>query len=243
MRPRPTRSRATETADKKHCATSTPRTRPTSTRSGTGPRRSSQCLDGRTDVSARTTATGPTAWHGDQGLTATMTGQQDARRPSLARRLSSVLHRHPRLRLAAAARGAAARGWSSSTSASLAVAARRPRSGRTDVFTGDDRARAARWTTSGRLRPATSTARSSLRTVGVAAAVTVICAVLAFPMAFFMAKVASPRVAAAAGRRRAHPAVGQLPGQGLRLAGDAGRRRRRQLGARAVRAATARASG
>jgi putative spermidine/putrescine transport system permease protein len=34
----------------------------------------------------------------------------------------------------------------------------------------------------------------TLRTVGVAAAVTVTCAVLAFPLAFFMAKVASPRV-------------------------------------------------
>ena len=33
----------------------------------------------------------------------------------------------------------------------------------------------------------------TVRTVGVAAAVTVICAVLAFPMAFYMAKVASPR--------------------------------------------------
>jgi putative spermidine/putrescine transport system permease protein len=33
----------------------------------------------------------------------------------------------------------------------------------------------------------------TLRTIGVAAAVTVICAVLAFPMALFMAKVASPR--------------------------------------------------
>ena len=33
----------------------------------------------------------------------------------------------------------------------------------------------------------------TLRTVGVAAAVTVVCAVLAFPMAFYMAKVASPR--------------------------------------------------
>ena len=33
----------------------------------------------------------------------------------------------------------------------------------------------------------------TLRTVGVAVAVTVVCAVLAFPMAFYMAKVASPR--------------------------------------------------
>jgi putative spermidine/putrescine transport system permease protein len=33
----------------------------------------------------------------------------------------------------------------------------------------------------------------TVRTVGVAAAVTVVCAVLAFPMAFYMAKVASPR--------------------------------------------------
>ena len=34
----------------------------------------------------------------------------------------------------------------------------------------------------------------TLRTVGVAAAVTVTCAVLAFPLAFYMAKIASPRV-------------------------------------------------
>jgi putative spermidine/putrescine transport system permease protein len=35
--------------------------------------------------------------------------------------------------------------------------------------------------------------RATLRTVGVAAAVTVLCAVIAMPMAFFMAKVAPPR--------------------------------------------------
>ena len=62
----------------------------------------------------------------------------------------------------------------------------------TDVFTGEvvreptlDNFRAS--VTTGLYRTVT------LRTFGVAAAVTVICAVLAFPMAFFMAKVASPR--------------------------------------------------
>ena len=60
-------------------------------------------------------------------------------------------------------------------------------------------------TTSGRSSRTTSTARSSLRTVGIAAAVTVTDALLAFPIAFYMAKVAQPARARAAGGRGLMP--------------------------------------
>jgi putative spermidine/putrescine transport system permease protein len=115
---------------------------------------------------------------------------QGTRRPSLARRLSGVLHRHPMLRLTlllvspmlvlivvylgALAALLVSAFWS------------------TDDFTGEvvhqgtlDNFRSI--ITTGVYRTVT------LRTIGVAVAVTVICAVLAFPMALFMAKVASPR--------------------------------------------------
>ena len=81
-----------------------------------------------------------------------------------------------------------------------------------------------------------------LRTVGIAAAVTVTDAILAFPIAFYMAKVASPRVRAPARRRGADAAVVELPREGLRVAHDPVRGRDPQLGARAVRAARARAT-
>ena len=54
----------------------------------------------------------------------------------------------------------------------------------------------------------------------VAVAVTVIDAILALPIAFYMAKVARPACAKLAGGRGADAAVGELPGQGVRLAGD-----------------------
>jgi putative spermidine/putrescine transport system permease protein len=62
----------------------------------------------------------------------------------------------------------------------------------TDVFTGN----VVHTATLDNLREVVTNATYravTLRTVGVAAAVTVICAVIAFPMAFYMAKVASPR--------------------------------------------------
>jgi putative spermidine/putrescine transport system permease protein len=62
----------------------------------------------------------------------------------------------------------------------------------TDVFTGE----VVKETTFDNFRELFTTEvyrTVTLRTIGVAAAVTVICAVLAFPMALFMAKVASPR--------------------------------------------------
>ena len=54
-----------------------------------------------------------------------------------------------------------------------------------------------------------------LRTVGMAAVVTVTCAVIAFPIAYYMARVASPRMRGDTRRRRAHAALGELPDQGL----------------------------
>ena len=71
----------------------------------------------------------------------------------------------------------------------------------------------------------------------IAAAVTVTDALLAFPIAFYMAKVARAARARAAGGRGADAAVVELPGEGLRVADDPGRGRDPQLGARPVRAA------
>ncbi len=119
-----------------------------------------------------------------------MTDQQDTRRPSLSRRLSGVLHRHPVLRVTVLLTapmlvlGVVYLG----SLASLLVSA----FWTTDDFTGEivhhatlDNFRSI--LTTGVYRTVT------MRSISVAAAVTVICAVLAFPMALFMAKVASPR--------------------------------------------------
>ena len=62
----------------------------------------------------------------------------------------------------------------------------------TDVFTGDV-VRTFTWDNLREVATNDTYRRVILRTVGVAIAVTVVCAVLAFPMAFFMAKVASPQ--------------------------------------------------
>ena len=64
-----------------------------------------------------------------------------------------------------------------------------------------------------------------LRTVRIAAAVTVTDILLAFPIAFYMAKVATPRARALLVVRRADAAVVELPGEGLRLAHHARRGR------------------
>jgi putative spermidine/putrescine transport system permease protein len=116
--------------------------------------------------------------------------QQVARQPSLARRLSGVLHRHPVLRLTlllVAPILVLVVVYLGSLAVLLVSAF-----WTTDDFTGEivheatlDNFRSI--FTTGVYRTVT------LRTIGVAAAVTVICAVLAFPMALFMAKVASPR--------------------------------------------------
>ena len=81
----------------------------------------------------------------------------------------------------------------------------------------------------------------TIRTLLIAVAVTVIDALLAFPIALYMAKVASPRLAARARHRRADPAVGVVPRQGVRLARDVrhGRSRWTTSGSRRATASSA----
>jgi putative spermidine/putrescine transport system permease protein len=106
------------------------------------------------------------------------------------RRFSSVLHRHPRLRLVlllAAPMLVLVVVYLGALAVLLLSAF-----WSTDVFTGD----VVKTFTLDNFRDVvtSSTYRTViLRTVLVALSVTVICAVLAFPMAFYMAKVASPR--------------------------------------------------
>ena len=93
-----------------------------------------------------------------------------------------------------------------------------------DTFTGKV---STEWTTENVVTVLTDPVyqRITLRTLWVAIAVTLIDLVLALPMAFFIAKVSSPPVAEAAGGGRADAAVGELPGEGLRVAERARRRR------------------
>ena len=99
-----------------------------------------------------------------------------------------------------------------------------------------DRPRASRSRTSSASSRRRSTATSRWRTIQMAVLVTIADAVLAFPIAYYMARVASPRTREPPRRRRAHAALGELPRQGLRVADDPLRGRRHQLGARAARA-------
>ena len=65
-----------------------------------------------------------------------------------------------------------------------------------------------------------------LRTLGVAVGVTAVCALVAVPFAYYMAKVARPTRAQAPGGGRADAAVGQLPDQGVLVAHPPRRERR-----------------
>ena len=60
----------------------------------------------------------------------------------------------------------------------------------------------------------------ALRTIGIAAAVTVTDAIIAIPFAYFMARLAGPRVRADPLRARPAPALGELPRARLRVAAD-----------------------
>ena len=119
-----------------------------------------------------------------------MTGQQGARRPSLSRRLSGVLHRHPVLRLSlllAAPMLVLVVVYLGALGVLLVSAF-----WTTDDFTGE----VVHQATLDNFRSILTTdvyRTVTVRSISVAAAVTVVCAVLAFPMALFMAKVASPR--------------------------------------------------
>ncbi len=106
------------------------------------------------------------------------------------RRISSALHRHPLLRLGlllVAPLAVLVVVYLGSLAVLLVSAF-----WTTDVFTGQ----VVRDATLDNIRQLVSSEvyrTVTLRTMGVAAAVTVVCAVLAFPAALFMAKVASPR--------------------------------------------------
>ena len=161
---------------------------------------------------------------GGQGLSATDSGAQ----------LATALYRRPRLRLSLLLAGPV--GWLViaylGSLAVLFVAA----FWTLDPFTGEvvhEYSLAELRDARGRAR---STGRSCCGRSAIAAAVTVTDALLAFPIAFYMAKVASPRTRGAARRRGAHAAVVELPREGLRVAHDPLRGRDPQLGARAVRA-------
>ncbi len=114
----------------------------------------------------------------------------DTRGPSVGRRVSAALYRRPRLRLSgllaaplfwlvvvyfAALFSLLATAFFSTDEFTNAVVRTFTTENVKDVFTDP-----TYW-------------RATARTVGIAASVTVICAVLAVPMAFFMAKIATPR--------------------------------------------------
>ena len=116
--------------------------------------------------------------------------------------------------------------------------ARRAVRGRASGTSTRSRARssaASASTTSARWSRRTSTARSCCGRSLIAAAVTVTDALLAFPIAFFMAKVASAAHARAARDRGRDAAVVVVPGEGLRVADHPRRGRDPELGARPVR--------
>ena len=127
---------------------------------------------------------------GDQGLTSSLTNVREVRQPSLTRRLSGVLHRHRRLRLVlllAAPMVVLVVVYLGALGVLLVSAF-----WTTDDFTGQ----VVREGTLENFRALVTSdvyRAVTFRTVGVATAVTVICAVLAFPMALYMSKVASPR--------------------------------------------------
>ena len=111
----------------------------------------------------------------------------------VGRRLAASLHRRPRVRLGAllAARSAGSASPTSARSSILFLNAFWTR----DAFTGLV-IREFTLENFGEILDDPIYRTVTLRTVGMAAAVTVTCAVLAFPIAYYMARVASPRHAA-----------------------------------------------
>ena len=206
VRPRPTRRRAPDAAAGLLRQSTTPPTPPSPSSSTTGRRRTKYCVDGSGKTTAPTTRSGPTRGTtcGRRDLTvAPRPTRRGATDPSNGRRVAS-----PDLSTAirASARGAARR--------ADAVAASSPTSVRWPslllaVALHDQRLHRASWSqtislTNFRELHSDPTFRTvTLRTIGIALSVTVIDLVLALPIAFYMAKVASRRTrrALAGGRR------------------------------------------
>ena len=122
-----------------------------------------------------------------------MTTTTDQIPNGVGRRLAAALHRRPRVRLGALLAGPI--GWLGvaylGSLAILFINAFWTR----DEFTGQTIRQVTLENFAEVLSSPTYRA-VTLRTVGMAAAVTVTCAVLAFPVAYYMARVASPRVRA-----------------------------------------------
>ncbi|WP_421733904.1 ABC transporter permease [Cellulomonas sp.] len=119
-----------------------------------------------------------------------MTSTAQPASPSGGRRLSAALFRRPRLRLAALL--APPTTWLVLVYLSALVALLATAFFSVDEFTND----VVRTFTLQNVQDVLSDPAypyATVRTVGIAAAVTVLCALLGFPMAFFMAKVAQPR--------------------------------------------------
>ena len=182
-----------------------------------------QCLDGRTDVEV-------------QGLRAPgpRPGPRSRAEPlTAARRLALRLHRHPRVRLAALLLGAAAVAGGrlprlAGGAARHVAVDRQTRSPARSCATG-------RWRTSGPARPSEVYRNVALRSLGGRrrgdgdrrgdrAADGVLHGQGGLARG-------AQRIA---GHRDPHAAVGELPGQGVRLAGHAGQRRPGRLAARRV---------
>jgi putative spermidine/putrescine transport system permease protein len=123
---------------------------------------------------------------GDQGLIAV----QGTRQRSFGKRVSGALYRHPRARLAGLL--AAPVLWLGVAYLGALGVLLLSAFWSTDDFTGQV---VKQFTTENFHRLLTTSVYRTVtvRSITVAAAVTVICVVVAFPMAFYMAKVASPR--------------------------------------------------
>ena len=151
-------------------------------------------------------------------MTTDATGRRRQRTEPRPRRLAAWLHARPRVAALAAPGAAAAAGWWSSTSARWPSCCS-TRSGRATAFTGQGqpvRLVAGCVRADPRQRRLPDDRGPDHRAWPIL--VTVTDALLAFPIAYYMARVASPRYAPAARGGGPHAAVGVLPGEDLRLA-------------------------
>ena len=218
-------------------------TRTTSRRSGSGRRRSPTASTGVRTSSASRTRSG--ARRGAASRTADPTRMTTTvERPASTSRVDAGSRPPSSVGRACASSGCSRcrRPGSSSSTSRRCWRCWPPRSSRSTSSPTRSSA-TSRCRTSRTSSPTPPTGTRPIRTVGIAAAVTVLCTLLGFPMAFFMAKVALAALAGAARRARRHPAVGVLPREDLRLAGDGpARHRRPRVDAQAVRAGPAPAS-
>ena len=147
----------------------------------------SACLDGRTDVECTTYDDWTKAWIEIKGCRRRAPNS----RSSGTKRRCPLLHRHPRLRLGAAPRAAdAVAGGGLPRRAGARCSS--PRCGRSTSSPARSSG-PGRWTTTATLLTQEVYRTITLRTLGIAVFVTVVDALLALPIAFYMAKIASPR--------------------------------------------------